>query len=503
MLSTMDVSPPPLSTLPSETLAALLAPITVPSDSPSARFTNWGLSFTCSPQVVYEPRTEDECALVVEHGRRTGQRVRAAGVGHSPSDVACTSGFMLRTTRLDRVLEMDVEKGIVVAQGGTTLNALHAALASHGLAMANVGSISEQTIAGLITTASHGTGIHHKALSTYARALLLLLPDGSRVHCDPATHPDLYWASLCGLGSTGIVLRVHLAVVPAFRLKELQRSLPFDHVVTNIDSIVHSAEHVRLWWFPQAGTVRVSSSDRTTDPKKPAASFLWHNLLGYHLIQFLFLIGRYLPILNAWICRFSAWLDSAPTVAVDDSWRIFNVDCKYPQYTTEWAIPYTATRACLQDIRIWLEAEQANPNGLRPHFPIEIRFSDADDIWLSPSHDQRTTWIGLIQYKPYGLPVPYRALFAHFESIVTQHGGRPHWAKAHPLRPRDLRRLYPSDLDVPHAQPGKTPRRGFTDFVDVLTRVDPEGLLRNPYIDRHLFGIEDDASGERVFKARP
>jgi hypothetical protein len=46
-----------------------------------------------------------------------------------------------------------------------------------------------------------------------------------------------------------------------------------------------------------------------------------------------------------------------------------------------------------------LQDELANPNGLRPHFPVEIRFTDADDIWLSPSFGQRSTWIGFIQYR--------------------------------------------------------------------------------------------------------
>ena len=55
------------------------------------------------------------------------------------------------------------------------------------------------------------------------------------------------------------------------------------------------------------------------------------------------------------------------------------------------------------ELRDWLQEEHSDPYGLRPHFPIEIRFSEADDIWLSPSSGQRTCWIGIIQYKS----VPY------------------------------------------------------------------------------------------------
>ena len=86
--------------------------------------------------------------------------------------------------------------------------------------------------------------------------------------------------------------------------------------------------------------------------------------------------------------------------------------------------------------------------------------------------------------RPYALRVPYRTLFRRFEAIVARHSGRPHWAKAHALRPAELRALYPR----------------FDDFVRVLEDVDPRGMLRNEYVQRHLFGREGPEYGERVFK---
>ncbi|KAK7676057.1 hypothetical protein QCA50_020981 [Cerrena zonata] len=485
----MTSHPPPSTSythLPTETLINGLQPITIPTSSPKASFINWGLSYTCKPIMVFMPETEEQCEMIVELARREGQPVRAAGVGHSPSDLACTNGYMLRTEKLSKVIEVNVEKRYVVAQGGIILSALHSALAQYGLAMINVGSISDQTLAGVVTTATHGTGVHFKVISTHVQALVLLLPDGSRVRCSRTEHADLFMASLCGLGSTGLILQIQLEVGPTFRLKETQESLPFDHVVERLDSYANSSEHVRMWWFPQADTVRVSSADRTTEPTKLAPTFLWHSMIGFHLVQFLFFLGIYFPSINPWISRMSAWLDKSTTVTVDESWRVFNLDCKYPQFTTEWAIPYTNTQACLRDLRTWLEQEHSSSNGLRPHFPLEIRFSDADDIWLSPSSGQRTTWIGIIQYKPYGLNVPYRTLFSRFEAILVKHGGRPHWAKAHSLRPDDLRQLYPR----------------FDDFVKVLEDVDSEGMFRNEYVWRHVFGRQGEKYGERIYKLR-
>ena len=148
------------------------------------------------------------------------------------------------------------------------ISSLNSALTQPGLAMINVGSIFDQTLAGVVTTATHGTGMHFKVISTHVQALVLLLPDGTRVRCSRTEREELFMASLCGLGSTGLILQIQLEVGPTFRLKETQESLPFDHVVERLDSYANASEHVRMWWFPQADVVRVSSADRTTEVSK-------------------------------------------------------------------------------------------------------------------------------------------------------------------------------------------------------------------------------------------
>ncbi|KAG2006051.1 FAD binding domain-containing protein [Coprinopsis cinerea AmutBmut pab1-1] len=408
-MSSTDSSPSALK-LSTQDLYRLLEPITVPSHSPRARFTNWGLSFTCKPLAVFEPENDYQCELILELARREGKVLRAVGVGHSPSDLACTNGFMLRATKMNHILEVNVEKRYVIAQAGITLNDLHRELAKNNLAMSNVGSISEQTLAGVITTGTHGSGIEYKVLSDSVLALTLLVADGSRVTCSRNENADLFIATLCGLGSTGVILSIQFEVEPAYRLKEEQESVPFDEFVSNMDTLVHSAEHARFWWFPTSDTVRCSYSNRTSEPRNPAGSWLWHSFLGHHVVQLLLFVARFFTFLNPLIANFACWLVSEKTVGVDDSHRIFNVDCRYPQHTTEWAIPLKHSQACLRELRAWLEQEHADPHGIRPHFPIEIRVSASDDIWLSPSNGQQTCWIGIVQYRQVPL-LRYHTIF--------------------------------------------------------------------------------------------
>lgn len=280
----------PLESIPTPLLYELLQPLTVPLQSPRARFTNWGLTFTCKPLAIFEPETYDQCAMVLELSRREGRRVRFAGIGHSPSDLACTSEYMLRTTKLNQILEVrsqmqgvdsplyvsrllmmttreqvNEEKQYVVAQGGVILHALHDCLTAHGLAMSNLGSISDQTIAGVITTATHGTGISFGVLSTMVLELNLMIADGSLVTCSESERPDLFKASLCGLGATGLILSAKMKVEPAFRLRDEQDTIAFEDFIDDFDGLVNAGEHTRFWWFVQNGLVRTSVCNRTSE----------------------------------------------------------------------------------------------------------------------------------------------------------------------------------------------------------------------------------------------
>lgn len=156
-------------------------------------------------------------------------------------------------------------------------------------------------------------------------------------------------------------------------------------------------------------------------------------------------------------------------------------DTQFPQYTSEYALPSSAAVPVLKALREYLgEMRQV---GLYPHFPVEIRWSGPDDIPMSPSYGRETCWIGIVQYRPYGLAVPYRKFQAGFAKICAEHGGRPHWAKEHDLGPKEIEAMYEKSGE----------------WKDVVKRVDPEGVLRNEYIRRHFEGDDIPA---RLFKKR-
>ncbi|WVQ85003.1 hypothetical protein IAT38_007167 [Cryptococcus sp. DSM 104549] len=473
-----------LTAVDSSALEAAIGLISIPSSQ--AVFTNWAQTFRCQPQRVFAPTTALECRQIVELARREDARVHPVGVGHSPSDLACTHGWLIRMEGVKGVVKVDHEKRTATFLGGTILHDIHTALAeaSPPLALPNIGSISDQTIGGLISTASHGSGHRFPVLSQHVRSLKLILPlPGAPIVRASATHDvELFKASLCGLGSTGLILEVEIDVEDAFRLRETKEGKGLDEVLDNLEEIKTSAEHVRVWWYPDGKGAVIGRANRTYEPPQPTSSLMAH-VLGFHVTQFFLFTARIFPSLTPLVGRWAWWLSKDNSAVVDDGYKVLNFDCLFPQYALEWAIDAKRTKACIQEMRRWLDREAADADGLRIHFPIEIRWSCADDIWLSPSYGRDTCWIGVVTYRPYGLAVPYRKFHEKFAALLASHGGRPHWAKQHALGPKQLGALYPK----------------FEDFRQVLYRVDPKGIMRSENVRRHIDG--EDVP-ERMFKTR-
>jgi L-gulonolactone oxidase len=232
-----------------------------------AVFSNWAKTFECRPQRVFAPTSVGQCRMIVELARREGARLHPVGVGHSPSDLACTNGWLVRMEGLKGLIGLNIEKRSATFYAGTILHQMHSDLASADppLALPNIGSISDQTIGGLISTASHGSGVTFPVLSQHVRSLTLALPlpGAPIVQCSENNDPELFKASLCGLGATGLMLEVEVEVEDAFRLRETKEPWRVDDVLENLDQIKTSAEHVRVWWYPDGQGMIVGRANRT------------------------------------------------------------------------------------------------------------------------------------------------------------------------------------------------------------------------------------------------
>lgn len=135
---------------------------------------------------------------------------------------------------------------------------------SHGLALSNMGSISEQSLAGAIATATHGAGVGFGNMSTLVKSMTIVTADASILTVDADRGHDLFMAALCSLGLLGVVTRVKLQCEPKFNLREEIFSVSWPYFVDNFEAIARSAEHVRMYWFSQLKEVKISRMVRTS-----------------------------------------------------------------------------------------------------------------------------------------------------------------------------------------------------------------------------------------------
>ena len=173
--------------------------------------------------MVERPRTLEELIEAVGRAADRGLTAHAPGSGHSFTEAALTDGAMIRIEALNRVLDADRDSGLVKVEAGITLRDLSAALWERGLAMENLGDIDRQTLAGAISTATHGTGAEFRNLSAQVEALELVLADGSLLEVSEQTRPGRLSSSPGGARGAGGDLLGHPARRP--RLHPASRRL--------------------------------------------------------------------------------------------------------------------------------------------------------------------------------------------------------------------------------------------------------------------------------------
>jgi FAD-linked oxidoreductase len=424
---------------------------------------NWAGDQRCAPAAIEEPASEAEVVACVERARDTGRRVRAVGSGHSFTDIACTDGHMLRLNRMSRVMDADPATGLVRVQPGITLHELGERLAELGLALENQGDIDAQALAGALATGTHGTGARFPNLSAQVEALRLVTSDGSLLELSSGQDPDAFRAARVGLGSLGVVSEVTLRCHPVYTLSRVDEPRPLSETLIALDEHADSNDHFELFAFPYTDVALTRSSERSDRAPEPAdrrAAWLRETVLENRVLDLCCRLGRVAPALVPSINRAIARAFSH-SVRVDRSHRVYATRRQVRFTEMEYAIPRAAAAVCVERVMDLVEHRRL-PVG----FPIEVRFSAADDALLSPAHGRETGYVAVHMYRG----VEFESYFRAVEAVMREYGGRPHWGKRHYRTASELAGLYPE----------------WERFQAVRARLDPSGVFANDYADRVL-----------------
>ena len=224
---------------------------------------NWGRTVGCNPERTHAPGSEDELAALIAQAAASGGRVKVVGSGHSWTDIACTDRTHLRLEAMDDRLEIAPDRRSAWVPAGMRLSSCVEALAKEGLALPNLGSIAAQTVGGVVATGTHGTGIGIGNLSSFVLGMRIVDGTGRIRSLSPEQDGDDFRDARVHLGALGVVTRLRFRVVPAFRLRERLRLLPFETTLSP-PRPAGGACPSQLWWPPGTDDVQVYAS---TGPK--------------------------------------------------------------------------------------------------------------------------------------------------------------------------------------------------------------------------------------------
>lgn len=441
--------------------------MTEATSGPPQAWTNWAACAYAEPAAIAHPASVDELARIVADAAARGLAVKAVGSGHSFTPIAATDGVLIDLDRLTGIesVEPTVTGARVTVFAGTPLRLLNTVLWSLGLSMTNLGDVDVQTLAGAISTGTHGTGARFGGMATQVVATQVVTASGDVVDCSPERDPALFEASRLGLGAIGVLSRITLDCPQAFVMHAEERPEPLDAVLSDLDRIRRDVDHFEFYLWPHTRRVLTKRNTRLprSTPLRPVGrlrGYVDDELLSNTVFEQVNRLSTRLPAIIPKVNALSARLLSARAFT-DSSPAVFTSPRRVRFREMEYAIPVEALPEVLDRVtRLITDSE------LRVAFPIEVRFAAADEVWLSTAHGRATAYVAVHKYWKQG----YEQYFRGVEEIARSVDGRPHWGKLHWRTAPDLQTTYPR----------------FDDFLAVRDRYDPDRVFRNDYLTRVL-----------------
>ena len=425
-------------------------------------WTNWAGNQKSRPVIIEKPSTDAEVVSVIKRALSNKQRVKVVGSGHSFTGISVPDEVMIDLTRMNRVVNVDHTGGVITVQAGIVLSELNAQLELHQLSMPNLGDVTYQTLAGAVSTSTHGTGLKRTGLAAQIRAFKLVAASGEVLACDPGQNAEIFHCGRVSLGALGVITEVTLNVVPAFNLGAVEQPMRISHVLDNFAQLIEENDFFEFYWVPHTKWALTKANNVSTDAiDSPGRFATWYNKMFMENYAFGLLcrVGKLFPKL---IPKLATILPSSGRVEyVNVSHRIFSSKRLVKFYEMEYSIDLESLVPALREVMQMVE-----DRGFTISFPVEVRCTGSDDIPLSTSTGRRSAYIAVHMFKGSA----YTEYFSAVETILRKYEGRPHWGKIHNLNANDISSLYPE----------------YQRFIEVRNQLDPEGVFTNDYLRRVL-----------------
>jgi len=413
---------------------------------------NWAGNIAYSTQAFEEAATGDAVRACV----KAHARMKVLGTRHSFNGIADSSDRLVAVPGLDDV-SIDVEAKTVTVGAGITYGQLAPVLHQQGWALHNLASLPHISVAGSISTGTHGSGETNGTLASAVSAIEFVSATGEFERLSRARDGETFKGAVVGLGALGVITRVTLDVEPAYMMRQhVYENMPLADVTDHFDAIQASGYSVSVFWDWQGSRVNAVWIKTRVDAAKPFdAPARFHGatratknlhpiaeLSAEHCTEQLGAVGP--------------WHERLP------HFRMGFMPSAGRELQSEYFVPRrNAVDAIL--------AVETLRDQIGPHlFITEIRAIAADDLWMSPACGQDSIAIHFT-WKP-DMDAVSR-LQPRIERALAPYRARPHWGKLFMVTPSTLRSLYPN----------------LPAFVALAKRYDPQGKFRNAFLNEHIF----------------
>jgi len=416
------------------------------------RLKNWAGNLTYSTDNVFYPKSVEEVQqLVKKHSK-----LKALGTRHCFNTIADSKDNLLSTKELNKVINLDKKKHTVTVEGGIKYGELAPYLHKQGFALNNLASLPHISVAGSITTATHGSGVKNGNLSSAVTALELVIADGSIVHLSKTADAEKLNAAVVGLGALGVITKVTLKVEPTFMMQQrVFTNMPIAQVKEHFEKIVSAGYSVSLftdWQHDSINEVWIKSRIGT-DKEQNGAEFYGAKAATKNLHPII--------ALSAENCTEQMgvpgpWYERLP------HFKMGFTPSSGKELQSEYFVPIHHAVEAIQAI-----ARLGKQIG--PHlFITEIRTIAADNLWMSPCHNQTSVTIHFTWKQE---TEAVMKLLPLIEKELSPFNARPHWGKIFTLAPKVLESRYEK----------------LNDFKKLVAEYDPHGKFRNDFLSHEIY----------------
>jgi len=429
-----------------------MLPRALAGQEPAGPRENWAGNLTYSTDRLYTPGSVDEVRQVV----KSCARLRALGTRHSFNTIADSTQNQISLKRLDQIVINDAAHAVTVG-AGVTYGKLAPIIDERGYALHNLASLPHISVAGAISTATHGSGVHNGNLATAVAGLELVTADGETLVLSREKDGDRFLGAVVGLGGLGVVTSVTLDLLPAFKVAQsVYEHLSLDHLKHHFDEIFSSGYSVSLftdWQHHEATEVWIKRKLAPGDKNDWPAEFFGAKLATKKLHP--------IEDHSAEACTDQQgipgpWYERLP------HFRMNFTPSSGRELQTEYFVPRDRGYEAI------LAVEKLRDQ-ITPHlFITELRTIAADNLWMSTAY-QRPSLAIHFTWKPEWPEVS--KILPLIEKQLEPFEPRPHWAKLFTIPPARLQSRYTR----------------LAEFKALLKQYDPGAKFRNEFLDRNLY----------------